>query len=233
MLSGAFHTEWMGGRSSTGILALLLIAACTSTSLTSDTQSSPSSTGVSLLDTDGYALLCGGASCDVPPGGVPGTLWRPLSLPALDPGETCPVGVGRRVSNSFGFAVGDGPVFAVGLGRKAVIRLEYPSSKRSTFYGSGWGGGKVLWIGDPSYTRPVLIRGAQLDGPHLVGFSLGDGPAAYNNLEFPPGRAPEGNHGWRNWPSETRLQASGCYAYQVDGTSFSEVIVFRTIATHP
>jgi hypothetical protein len=137
------------------------------------------------------------------------------------------------VSNSFGFAVGDGPVFAVGLGRKAVLRFEYPPSKRSGFYGSGRGGNKVLWIGDPSYRGPVLIRGAQLDGPHLVGFSLGDGSAAYSNLQFPPGRAPEGNHGWRNWPTETRLQASGCYAYRVDGSSFSEVIVFRAIATHP
>jgi hypothetical protein len=136
------------------------------------------------------------------------------------------------VSNSFGFAVGDGPVFAVGLGRKAVIRFEYPPSKRSTFYGSGWGGGKVLWIADPSYAGPALIRGAQLDGPHVVGFSMGDGSAAYTNLQFPPGKQ-QGYHGWRNWPTETRLQASGCYAYQVDGTSFNEVIVFRTIATHP
>jgi hypothetical protein len=223
----------MGRRSSTGILVLLLVAACTSTSTTRDTQTSSSSTPASLLDTDGYSLLCGGASCDVPSGGVPSTLWRPLSFPTLGLGEKCPVAAAHRVSNSFGLALGEGPVFAVGLAAKAVFRFEYPPSKRSIFYGSKWGGNKVLWIGDPSYTGPVLIRGAQLDGPHLVGFSLGDGSAAYVNLQFPPGRAPEGNHRWRNWPSETRLQASGCYAYQVDGTGFSEVIVFRAVATPP
>jgi hypothetical protein len=222
----------MGRRSSTGILVLLLVAACTSTSTTRDTQTSSSSTPASLLDTNGYSLLCGGASCDVPSGGVPSALWRPLSLPTLGSGETCPVEVGRRVSNSFGPAIGDGPVFAVGLAARSVFSFEYPPSKRSIFYGSKWGGNKVLWIGDPSYTGPVLIRGAQLDGPHLIGFSLGDGPAAYANLQFPPGKQ-QGYHGWRNWPSETRLQASGCYAYQVDGTMFSEVIVFRAIATHP
>ncbi|TMM21872.1 MAG: hypothetical protein E6F95_09800 [Actinobacteria bacterium] len=224
----------MRRRSSTGILVLfLLAAACTSTSTTKVIQTSPSSTSASLLNTDGYALLCGGASCDVPSGGVPGMLWRPLSLPTLGTGETCPVAAPHRVSRRYGPAVGDGPVLAVGLASKTVLPFEYPPSKRSIFYGSKWGGSKVLWIGDPSYAGPVLIRGAQLDGRHLVGFSVGDGSTAYNNLQFPPGRAPEGNDGWREWPSETRLQASGCYAYQVDGTSFSEVIVFRAVATHP
>ncbi len=221
----------MGRRSSTGIVVLILVAACTSASTTSD-HNSPSSTRATLLETNGYVLLCGGASCDVPSRGVPSMLWRPLSLPTLAPGATCPVAAARLVSNSFGPAVGDGPVFAVGLAAKAVFRFEYPPSKRSIFYGSEWGGNKVLWIGDPSYAGPVLVRGAQLDGPHLVGFSVGGGSAAYANLQFPPGKQ-QGDHGWRSWPSETRLQASGCYAYQVDGTTFSEVIVFRAIATDP
>jgi hypothetical protein len=143
------------------------------------------------------------------------------------------------VSSSFGPAVGTGPVFAVGLGAKAIFPFQFPPSKKSIFYGSGWGGNKVLWIAGPSYSGPVLIRGEQLDGPQAVGFSLG-GPPAYTNLQFPPGKkhgfpagSPDGYHGWRNWPSETRLQASGCYAYQVDGTTFSEVIVFRAMATRP
>jgi hypothetical protein len=231
-LSGSFHTERMGRRSSIGIVVLVLVAACTSGSATKDSEHSPSATPASLLDTDGYSLLCGGAACDVPSGGVPTTLWNPLHLPTLGPGEACPVSAARRVSRSFGPAVGTGPVFAVGLGSKTIFPFEYPSNKQSIFYGSGWGGDKVLWIGSPSYTGPVLIRGEQLNGSHAVGFSLGDGPAAYTNLQFPPGK-PRSDHGWRNWPTETRLQASGCYAYQVDGTTFSEVIVFiaRAVAT--
>jgi hypothetical protein len=90
----------------------------------------------------------------------------------------------------------------------------------------------VLWIVNSSYMGPVLIRGEQLDGPHAVGFSLGDGPAAYTDLQFPPGKR-YGYQRWQEWPSATRLQASGCYAYQVDGITFSEVIIFRAVASHP
>ncbi len=222
----------MGRRSSIGIVVLLLVGACTSGSATNDSQHSPSPASPSLRDANGYSLLCGGAACDVPSGGVPITLWKPLDLPKLGPGDACPFSPAQPVSRDFGPAAGTGSVFAAGLGRRAVLPFEYPPSKRSIFYGSGWGGEKVLWIASPSYAGPVLIRGEQLNGSHLVGFSVGGGSAAYANLQFPPGKQ-QGDHGWRSWPSETRLQASGCYAYQVDGTSFSEVIVFRAIATHP
>jgi hypothetical protein len=39
------------------------------------------------------------------------------------------------------------------------------------------------------------------------------------------------NHdrGYREWPSYTRIRTSGCYAYRVDGTDFSSVILFRAI----
>ena len=34
--------------------------------------------------------------------------------------------------------------------------------------------------------------------------------------------------GWRAFPSYTRVRTgSGCYAYQIDGTTFSKVLVFR------
>jgi len=34
-------------------------------------------------------------------------------------------------------------------------------------------------------------------------------------------------HAWRQFPSYTRVRARGCYAYQIDGTNFSTVVVFR------
>ncbi|HEX9299631.1 MAG TPA: hypothetical protein VF968_05830 [Actinomycetota bacterium] len=123
-------------------------------------------------------------------------------------------------------------MFAVGLTAEGPFPFEYPPGKDSDFYGSGWGGNKVLWVVSSAYTGPVLIRGEQLDGPRSLGFSLG-GPPAYTELQLPPGKAPRGNGGWREWPTETRLQASGCYAYQVDGTDFSEVIGFRAVAASP
>jgi hypothetical protein len=44
------------------------------------------------------------------------------------------------------------------------------------------------------------------------------------DLQIPP--VPSSFRGWRNMPSYTRVRAPGCYGYQIDGTSFSRVIVF-------
>jgi hypothetical protein len=96
----------------------------------------------------------------------------------------------------------------------------------SPFVGSTWLGARVTWSASAGYTGPVLIRGRQLDGPHAVGF--GEGHIPYDELQLlAPGmgasRAPGGG---REWQSFTRVRTHGCYGYQVDGTSFSEVIVF-------
>jgi hypothetical protein len=32
---------------------------------------------------------------------------------------------------------------------------------------------------------------------------------------------------WRQTGTTTRVRASGCYSYQIDGTTFSRVVVFR------
>jgi hypothetical protein len=34
----------------------------------------------------------------------------------------------------------------------------------------------------------------------------------------------------RAWLSFTRVRGAGCFAYQVDGTSFSSVVVFEALA---
>jgi hypothetical protein len=40
-----------------------------------------------------------------------------------------------------------------------------------------------------------------------------------------------GAGGWRGWGGYARFRAAGCYGIQVDGTSFSEVIVFKAVIT--
>ncbi len=194
----------MGRRlSPTGLICLLLaVSACTSTPAKSGSPSSAAEGN--LVDTDGYSLLCGGAACSLPDGGVPSVLRRPLHLPTIGAGGVCPLSAEHRVTDRFGPAIGRGPVFAVGLIAEGPFPFEYPPGKDSDFYGSGWGGNKVLWVASSAYTGPVLIRGEQLDGPRSLGFSLG-GPPAYTELQLPPGKAPRGNGGWREWPTETRL----------------------------
>jgi hypothetical protein len=44
------------------------------------------------------------------------------------------------------------------------------------------------------------------------------------------GRSPSG---WQHRPSFTRVRAPGCYAWQVDGTTFSRMVVFRAVAIAP
>jgi hypothetical protein len=78
---------------------------------------------------------------------------------------------------------------------------------------------KVLWIVDPIYGGPVLIRGRQLDGPNELRFDNGALPPRAIKI-LPAARV-------RDRPSYTRVRGPGCYAYQVDGLGFSYVIIFE------
>ena len=79
----------------------------------------------------------------------------------------------------------------------------------------------------PSYRGPVLIRGRQLDGTHHVRFGLAFVPptelriGSWGNATTAPG--------WGFRASTTRLRAPGCYGYQIDGRTFSRVIVFQAV----
>lgn len=88
---------------------------------------------------------------------------------------------------------------------------------------SDWGGQKVLWAVDGAVSGVVLVRGRQLDGNHEVRFAEN---AAKQLLLHAYPTAPGQ---WRGYPSYTRVQAPGCYAYQVDAASGTTVIVFRAV----
>jgi hypothetical protein len=88
------------------------------------------------------------------------------------------------------------------------------------FTGSSWGGANVNWSDAAGYAGPILIRGRELGGSHAVGF--GEGHVPYDELQL---YAPSA--GAHKWPSFVRVRGQGCYAYQVDTTRGSSVIVFR------
>jgi hypothetical protein len=161
-------------------------------------------------------------------------LHRPLHLPTVASGAPCPVsGVGEEDFGKYGVAdgIGAGPAYAVGFSQPgSVLSFDYPPDERTVFAGSRWSGQKVLWFVSPSYRGRVLIRGARLDANDTLRFE--DGKVPPTELRIPIGSRggnPPGYKlvGQRYRPSFTRLRAPGCYAYQVDGTSFSRVIVFR------
>jgi hypothetical protein len=126
----------------------------------------------------------------------------------------CPTTAGKP-ANAFspfgnGFTPGTGPVYP-DLG-DPFIAAAAPA--------------KVLWFARPSYQGPILIRGRQIDGSGLVTFGTGRGAQTSLRLAS-PGAEATGTGGWRNWPSYTFVAEPGCYAYQVDGDTFSETIVVR------
>jgi hypothetical protein len=145
---------------------------------------------------------------------------RALAVPKLADGEPCPRTKGRELSAEFAPGLGPGPAYPVGVGTDGMLDELQPPER---FESKEWGGQKVLWVVEPSYDGPVLIRGRQLDGPNEVRFDEGDVPS--KQIWMPAEDAPDER--WRERPSYTRLHAPGCYAYQVDGPDFSVVVVFE------
>ena len=157
---------------------------------------------------------------------------RPLLLPTFDPGAACPAAPGRTVNQAFGPAIGDGPSYIVGMGTDGVLHATAP-----TPHGTGsstWGSQFALFIIAPSYHGPVLARGHQLNGPNPLLFNGGldqmsgfdqTTPILLTQLRM------EGNPAygapWPTFASYLRMQAPGCYGIQLDGDTFSELVIFR------
>lgn len=159
---------------------------------------------------------------------------RPLALTTLAPHAACPASPGHDFAAGLGIGLGAGPVYAVAPGSDSgALALLPPHALGAR--GQGWAGQKVVWFVDPTYQGPVLIRGRRLDASGQVRFNGGlDQVAEIANLPAAPLLAAlrlEGDSSpsapWPGWPSYTRVRASGCYAYQADGTNFSEIIVFQ------
>jgi hypothetical protein len=148
-------------------------------------------------------------------------MFHSLDLVALPPGAACPTSpqqVAHDLSASFGYgpAVGDGPIYAL-MGQLRSGVLEY--SART----NGWTQSKVLWMAKPAVTGSVAIRGRQMDGPNWIGFGKDENPELVLQWEI------GSQGGWGSLPSEIRIQAPGCYSFQVDSRQGTEVITFQVV----
>lgn len=163
---------------------------------------------------------------------------RPVILPALAPGSRCPTTRGQPVSVDTGLAVGSGPIYAIyGGGSAADGVLQYQDA---SFLGKGgaseWSAQAVAWAISPNYAGPALIRGRQLDGPNALLFN---GGIDQQNFVGSWSREPllttlrligsRDSVTWAYWGTFTRVRAPGCYAYQVDGLTFSYLIIFQAL----
>lgn len=168
----------------------------------------------------------------VPTGPIPAVLGRPLHFPVLRPGQRCPASHGSPVTTSDfdGIALGKGPVRPVianaGDLRHGVADLLTRTSAPP------WLALKTLWFSVPAYQGPFVIRAKRLGHPGPV--ALGAGPTEAP-IVVPPGPAlnnaplSNGRPGYREAPGGLWVKSPGCYAWQVDGLKFSEIIVVHAV----
>jgi hypothetical protein len=182
-----------------GLAVLLVAAGCTAGEQPSHPATTATATATAPATTDPTAAL-----------------RRPLRLPTVGPGDRCPVTRRHQVEPAFAAVLGNGPAYPTDSAR----------SWRDGRAEGGWYHAKVLWVADPAHPGPFLVHGGRLDGGWELRF--GEGPQPDGELLLPAGgtaRSPDSD--WFNWPSYTRLRGGGCYAYQVEDASGSQVIVFQ------
>jgi hypothetical protein len=151
------------------------------------------------------------------------TLRRPLHLPKLKRGARCPLSPSRLWSLTTGQRLnGRGPAFLVAT-EPATIRMNftYPD-------GQGWYAQKTPWVISREYGGALLVRGARIDRRGQVRFALGYGDHL-RELYWEAGtdQSLKPDPDYRFLASSTLVRTRGCYAFQVDGETFSRVIVVR------
>jgi hypothetical protein len=185
--------------------------------------------GLSLAACSGAVPLTGTAQATRP--GVTGSAFAslsqvPLKVPQSEPGQSCPLSKLSQLGPHLGNAMGSGPVY--------VFSGE--------IVGSGHGN-KVAWGASPSYSGPIRIRGGRIDGSGQLLLEGPDnywrgapvktigGTHLYPELDFLESHSifPNVPTGWRMWPSDTYVASPGCYAWQVDGDGFTELITFHSL----
>lgn len=155
---------------------------------------------------------------------------RPMKLPALPSGAHCPVSpkvavtaapVGVKTAIP-AYAFGSGPAYLSG-------QLDW--------YAGTPGQAAVILV-DTTYSGPILIRAGSLDGSGTATLAIVDLPESHRLPGMTaPGTATAGGVQaqvpppaypglWRDWTGHLTLSAPGCYAVQVDGTSFTSVVIF-------
>jgi hypothetical protein len=155
---------------------------------------------------------------------------RPLNLPVLTSTAGCPAS-----SEAPGYGFGVGPVYLSG---------------QSDWYS---GGQTAVLMVDSTYTGPLLVRAFQLGGAGTSQITLADLPptdlsniavkesqhsvAVVSAVHTPEGglelQSDLGSPSWRAWFGRLSTSGPGCFALQLDGAAFSEVIVVNVLGGPP
>lgn len=156
---------------------------------------------------------------------------KPLTLPVVAPGDTCPNTAMSLIDYGSGSTTtyGSGPLYAIGGAHTTTTWGDYYD---------------VTYVADPQFTGIALIRIRDLKstrvgvfvGPYASGNVVGtdtiDGKAVqlHANLVLDASHHPatSGNSKWGIWRVRQGGAAgsSGCFGIQVDGVGFTQVITF-------
>jgi hypothetical protein len=126
--------------------------------------------------------------------------------------------------------LGGGPVYfaagAYNADDRATMKLITGGPLAS---GTGWGIAKTPIMMKKRLKGPLLLRGGRLDVPGILGFGGHLGRRPFVALQLPGKRAEITRGSFKGFGFNTWALSDGCYAVQVDGRTFSEVVVFRVV----
>lgn len=160
-------------------------------------------------------------------------LQRPMRPPDADPEGVCWASSHGGLRSAPDYGAGAGPVYLSG---------------QDTWYAFGQA---AVFMFDPRYSGPMVIRPFRLGGNGtavaLVGFSSqvggfadkeqSHGVTAVAATEAPVGglyyAAVTAGSSWRASLGELSTDGPGCFGFQVDGSDFTEFIVFEVNAGAP
>jgi hypothetical protein len=223
-------------------VALVLVAAATAGTLGVTQYASGKSPlayaeqpPIPLKAPSGYRNYCDGMkrtkNYPCAAGGVPQALWRPLHLPVVASGAPCPTPTSHTVSSRTAPVLGTGPVFftagAYNPTDRTTMTAPYPAPAASLAAGTGWAVAKTTLVMKKIFSQPLVVRGNRIDGAGQLGFSGPIGRRPFTAIQFPATASAIDfgtykAHGLNVWAT-----SSGCYALQLDGKTFSRVVVFR------
>jgi hypothetical protein len=148
------------------------------------------------------------------------SLRRQLHVPHLTASGGCPVADSAQVVDRQALN-GREPAFLMGVGYAppGVIYMGAPDA-------TGWRGQKTPWLVPLAYDGPVLVRGVRVDRAGPMRFAKGYGEHL-TELRYASGENNGTSAGHRFLAGTSLFRAAGCYAFQIDGTSFSRVVVMR------
>ncbi|MEV2241764.1 hypothetical protein [Micromonospora sp. NPDC049891] len=154
---------------------------------------------------------------------APSADWTapPLRLPTTGPGDACPVTEPRPWSDSDQAhrVLGPGPLYPVAdYFADGALQLRDEDREQDGTYTK-----KVRWIGS-GYTGPVLVRAARIDAPGSATVKFSYTGESRDDAHHAVLSQPDSD-----LPATTTVSGPGCYAYQVDGVSFSVTVVFRAV----